>query len=121
MLNETPQQTKSTHRDTFTPTYRVLVILLLLGLLALQAFNQFNKSALTSACQVAIEKANIVISKQNALLSSQLNNYDKAVYKTASVDNINKQIFMANEFEFTALNMIAMQNAALLDVTTNCK
>ena len=101
--------------------YKIITIILLLVIAAMLTFNQFHKSSLTAECRTAISKANVVIADQNDILNSQLTGYQTAVYDTPSVDNIYKQILMANEFEFTALNMIAMQNAALLDITTNCK
>ena len=106
--------------DIGTPLYRTFVILLLLGIGLIQAFGLFRKSSLTLECQAAITNANIVITSQNDIIQGLQPEYEKAVYDNPEVTTIMQQTFRANEFEFTALQLIALQNAALLSIMTNC-
>ncbi len=99
----------------------MVIILILLGILCFQAFGLFYKSSLTAECQAAIATTDQVIAQQADLINSMHSAYEDAVYDNPSVDNIYKQIFIANEMEFDALSVIAVQNAALLEVTTKCK
>lgn len=107
-------------RDIFTPLYRAFVLVLLLGIVLIQAFGLFRKSSLTLECQAAITNANIVITSQNDIIQGLQPEYEKAVYDNPEVTTIMQQTFRANEFEFTALQLIALQNAALLSIMTNC-
>ena len=119
MTNETPPLPKP-RPDVFTPIYRVLTLLLLAGIGLILFFGLFYKSSLTSECQAAIAKANTVITSQTDIIQQLQTSYEKDVYNDSSVTTIYQQIFRANEYEFTALQIIALQNAALLEITTTC-
>jgi hypothetical protein len=106
--------------DIFTSTYRVLTLLLLAGIGLILFFGLFHKSSLSPECQAAIAKANTFIASNNSnwieLLSSDFKNYTLQ----AATKTIDEQILFPNEYEFTALRIIALQNTALLDITINC-
>ena len=81
--------------------YRSLVLVLLVVLILAVGANAFltftaNKESVAQAelCRQAVT---------NADLSGLLTNYQKAVYDNPSVDNINKQILMANEYQVVAI------------------
>ena len=120
MSDEIPQPPEPPHRDIFTPLYRVLTLVLLLGIALILVFGLFRKSSLTLECQAAITKANAVIISQNNIILNMQSDYKNAVYESPEVTTIMQQTFLANEFEFTALQVIALQNAALLDIMTTC-
>jgi hypothetical protein len=56
------------------------------------------------------------IANLTTLQTSLVSNYNTQVYHTSSVDNIYKQILMANENEFTMLNLIAQQNTVIMEL-----
>ena len=118
MSDEIPPNPKP--HDPFTPLYRAFILVLLLGIALILAFGLFRKSSLTLECQAAITHANIVITSQNDIIQGLQPEYEKAVYDNPAVTTIMQQTFRANEFEFTALHLIALQNAALLNIMTNC-
>ena len=120
MSDEISQSLKVPHRDIFTPLYRVLTLVLLLGIALILVFGLFRKSSLTPECQAAITKANAVITSQNKIILNLQSDYENAVYDNPAVTTIVQQTFYANEFQFTALQLIALQNAALLDIMTTC-
>jgi hypothetical protein len=120
MTNEFTRPANPPKRNLFTLTYRALVLFLLLSISMILTFGLFHKASLTPQCQAAINKANIVITSQNSLVQGLQSSYEKDVYNNPKVTTIVQQTFLANEYQFTALQMIAMQNAALLDITTTC-
>jgi hypothetical protein len=105
----------------FEKIYRIAVILLLVVAVAILGYGQLLKPSTPSGCKDAIAKAETVTNSQASIISGLQSDYETAVYNTASVDNINKQIFMANEYEFNAIQMIALQNSALLEIAANCR
>ncbi len=119
MSNEMPPLPNQ-HPDVFTPIYRVFTLLMLAGIGLILFFGLFHKSSLTTECQTAIAKANTVITSQADIIQKLQSNYEKDIYNDSSVTTIYQQIFRANEYEFTALQILALQNAALLDITTTC-
>jgi hypothetical protein len=119
MSNEIPPLSKP-HPDVFTPVYRILTLLLLAGIGLILFFGLFQKSSLTSQCQTAIAKANTVITSQVDTIQQLQSNYEKDVFNDSSVTTIYQQIFRSSEYEFNALQIIALQNAALLEITTTC-
>ncbi len=104
-----------------TKAYHAAVIVLLVIAVAILGYGQLKSPSTPSGCKDAIAKAEIVRNGQLNLITGLQDQYNNAVYHTDSVDNINKQIFMANEFEFNALQMIALQNSALLEIEANCR
>jgi hypothetical protein len=119
MSNEIPPLPQP-HRDIFTPIYHALTLVLLSGIALILAFGLFRKASLTPECQAAITKANVIITGQSDIIQGLQSSYEKDVYNNSKVETIQQQTFLANEYEFTALQMIAIQNAALLDITTTC-
>jgi hypothetical protein len=115
-INPTPQK-----RDTASPILLLFILLVLSGILLIQIYGLFTKSSLNPGCTAAIDRASILLDTQSTLISSNMNDYENAVYNSSSVDTIYQQTFLANEYQFVTLNWIAMQNAALLEITTNCK
>ncbi len=121
MTENIPAPAPSPRRDVFTPAYHILVLLLLLGILGAVVFGLFYQSLPSFECKAAIERANLVVENQIAILDDQRSEYSYAVYDNPDVETIYQQTFLANEYQFYALNLIAMQNSVLLDVTTNCR
>jgi cell division protein FtsL len=119
MSNENLQLSKQ-RPSVFTPIYRVLVLLLLAGIAIILSFSLFHKTSLAPDCEAAITKAQIIITSQSSIISDLQSSYQNAVYNNSKVTTIVQQTFLANEFEFNALQMIAMQNAALLEISTAC-
>jgi flagellar basal body-associated protein FliL len=106
--------------DVFTPIYRLIILLLLAGIVVILFFGLFKKSSLTSECKNAIAKANLVITSQTDIIQQLQHNYIDSVYNDSTVTTVNQQIFRANEYEFDALQIITLQNAALLEISTTC-
>ena len=106
--------------DVFTPIYRVLTLLMLAGIGVLLFFGLFQKPSLTSECRAAIAKANLVITSQMGIIQQLLPSYQESVYNDSSVTTVNQQIFRANEYEFNALQIMALQNASLLEISAAC-
>jgi hypothetical protein len=95
--------------------------MLLLAVIAfILAFNLFHKTSLTPTCQAAIDKANLVITGQMSAITGLDSGFTQAAFHDTTVTGIYQQIFIANQFEFTALQMIAIQNAAILEISTSC-
>jgi hypothetical protein len=118
MSGEIPPLSKQ-RPDVFTPIYRVLTLLLLTGIVLLLALSLFHKTSLTPECEAAIAKAQNVITSQSYIDLSD--KYVQAVYKDSKVTTITQQTFLANEFEFDTLDMLAIQNSALLEITIACR
>ncbi len=106
--------------DVFTPIYRVAALLLLAGIGVILFFGLFQKSSLTPDCQDAIAKSKLVINSQTDIIQQLQHKYIDSVYNDSTVTTVNQQIFRANEYEFDALQIIALQNAALLEISTTC-
>lgn len=108
----------------YRPIVLILLVVIAISLVAtIFVQNSYIKKVTTVSpeCQAAIISAKDISSRQMSVITSMMDGYNKAVYSNPQVDNINKQILMANEYEFTSLWMIAMQNSALLSVYANCQ
>ena len=95
--------------------YRPLIVVLLLvlvGVLALQTIPVFFR--LSSACNAARVQAKAV----TALGIPLITEYEAAVYDKA--ENINQQQFLAVEYSFVTLQVIAEQNEAIIGLLTAC-
>lgn len=108
--------------------FRPIVVILLAVLILTQLTSPLidrafleTTNAISENCQLALEKANTVVTNQSSVISNLMDDYDKTVYDNPNVDNIYQQTFMSNEFQLAALQVMALQNAALLDITLNCK
>lgn len=91
----------------FETFYRVSLLLLLLLILAVQSIGIANTVYRDLLCDVQKEK----FSRTMDALTSQ---YQTAVYDTPEVDNINKQMFIANEYQF-------INQQLLFELLTACR
>jgi hypothetical protein len=105
----------------FEKIYRISVLILLIVIVAILGYGQLVSPSTPSGCKNAIAKAEVITNNQSSIITGMQNDFSTAVYDTPSVDNIYKQIFTANEYEFNALQMIALQNSALLEIASNCR
>jgi hypothetical protein len=95
----------------------IAILLLVLILLQLPGFSQ-----LLSHIKQSEE---CILARQLAVSSSQLNlnfmdDYEDTVYGPG-VDNINQQIFRVSEYQYMALEKLALHQQALLRVITECE
>jgi hypothetical protein len=88
----------------------LMLIAALLGALAYSAL----VPQVSPECLAAIEAANSLPARGDILTE-----YNTAVYDRA--ENINQQIFMANEYQVMLLAIISEQQAALVNMTTACR
>ncbi|MCW5888497.1 MAG: hypothetical protein KIT07_10280 [Anaerolineales bacterium] len=96
--------------------YRVLVVVLLAAILAVQFL---PKDQISEGCAEAVAGGRAIVDRNATRLGNLLDEYQNAAYTEA--ENINHQIFFANEFQVIALVIISQQNAALLDVIASCQ
>lgn len=104
-IKEEPK--KKTPGARFETFFRVSLLLLLLLLLAVQAVGVANTVYRDLLCDAQKEKYERGV---NALYSE----YETAVYDTPEVDNINKQTFMAIEYQF-------MNQQLIFELLTACR
>ena len=84
----------------FEIIYRVLLLILLVGILSVQIINMNNEAKRRELCDVQLS----LVSKTIENMASE---YEKSVYNNPDVDNINKQLFMVNEYQFLSQQFIA--------------
>lgn len=104
-IKEEPK--KKTPGARFETFFRVSMLLLLLLILAVQAVGVANTVYRDLLCDVQKEKFSRTI---EALTSK----YETAVYDTPEVDNINKQILIATEYQF-------MNQQLIFELLTACR
>lgn len=97
--------------------YQPAILALLTAILIMQIITLATEGR-SSECKAAIEYAQTIIQEQPA--TNMVSEYQSAVYD-GGADNINQQIFLANEFNFMTLQKIDMQQGALLNITASCK
>ena len=96
--------------------YRPLVIFLLFaiaGLLVIQALPPAVMEV-SPECQAARNRLALTAELDIPVMSE----YSEAVYNSA--ENINQQIFLATEFNFVSLQIIANQQSAILEWLASC-
>ncbi len=98
---------KKTPGARFETFFRVSMLLLLLLILAVQAVGVANTVYRDLLCDVQKEKYERGV---NALYAE----YETAVYDNPEVDNINKQLLMANEYQF-------MNQQLIFELLTACR
>lgn len=115
-LNEPKKESHLFDRIT-----RILIVLLLVAVVSLQGYAFITRNDVSAACHNSINGAVALTGSQAPTIAGMFSDYQKAVYDNPNVDTLYKQIFTANEFEFTTLQLLALQNSALLDVAANCR
>lgn len=104
-IKEEPK--KKTPVSKFETFFRISMLFLLLLLLAVQVVSVANTVYRDMLCDVQKEK-------YERTVESLASKYQTAVYDTPEVDNINKQLFMANEYQF-------INQQLLMELITACR
>ena len=119
MTSEIPPVPKP-RPDVFTPIYRVLSLILLAGIGVILFFGLIQRPSLTPECKSALAKARLVIATEGDVIKQLAPNYEQSVYGDSAVTTVTQQLFRASEFEFNALQIMTLQNAALLEISATC-
>lgn len=96
--------------------YRPIILVLLVALVSLLAIQTVTSlSGPSDDCLSARNNAQTILSLSIPLITE----YESAVYDRA--ENINQQQFMATEFSFMTLQIIARQNESIIELLASCK
>jgi len=100
----------------------IITILLALILVAqgFSIFNSFKKDQINrkraSTYEERIEEAQNVLDDQRDIIFDLMTEYEDAVYNNPSVDRISEQQLLAEEFQLTVLQSIAIQNTQIIEL-----
>ena len=102
-------------------SYRTAVVALLAIITLAQAYILFEGLAteVSEECQAAVAEANVILEDRTGQMLEQLSGYEEAVYERAQ--NISEQTFLAAEFQFIALQSLALEHSALVNITAKCR
>ncbi len=92
-----------------TDLLKIVIVVLLALILAVQVWNIVGRITLQAKITSVTESFEI---QRTTLYDDFIN----ATYNTKSVDNINKQLLMANQFQLNYLSTLIEQNNAMLNV-----
>jgi len=96
--------------------YRPIVLVLMIALVSLLAIQTVpSLSAPSDDCLSARNNTKEILNLSIPLLTE----YESAVYDRA--ENINQQQFLAAEFSFMTLQLIAKQNEAIIELLAACQ
>lgn len=103
----------------FDKASRIIIIVLLTGILGMMVYNQVNTPVPSAECLAAIDQASTLLTSMSGEVGDTLNQYQTAAYDKA--ENINQQIFMANEYSLVNITLMAKYTEAMLEVQTACQ
>ena len=96
--------------------YRPIILVLLVALVSLLAVQTVTSfSSPSDDCLSARNNAQTILNLSIPLITE----YETAVYDRA--ENINQQQFLATEFSFITLQVIARQNESIIELLTSCR
>ncbi len=103
----------------------VLIILLLAAILGLQVYAMFPSlfaPVITPVgCQASIDAANKLVRQQHDIIGQLLDTYHADVYNNPNVTGAEQQLLMSAQYQVQALDILALQNEALLNIAAACK
>ena len=103
----------------FEKVSRIIIILLLSGILGVMVFEQVNTPTPSTECLAAIDEATMLVSTMKGEVGDTLTQYQTAAYDKA--ENINQQIFMANEYSLINITLMGEYIEAMLKIQTACR
>ena len=109
--NENESKTNKTNKDI-----RALLIIITALLIILVIIQVFPVKVKSAACKEALKQVEVFIATPLDFMDS----YENDVYGSG-VDNINQQIFRVGEYQYLALEKIALDERLLLQIITECQ
>jgi hypothetical protein len=93
-----------------------IIIALLAAILVSNIFMIVAAGGQSEEYQTAIDDAQALIQQQQSTIQSLFNDYESLAYNNPSVDRIAEQQLLAAEFQLEALQIIALQNAQIIEL-----
>ncbi|MEN6554463.1 MAG: hypothetical protein ABFC34_16455 [Methanobacterium sp.] len=116
-INETPSENHDQKTNKSSNKFLLVIICILLSVLVLiNSYQVFATRIQEDSYEKQVKEAQQLVESQNLLLGSMISDYDENVYDNQSVDNIYKQQFVASEYIFLTLQMIAKQNIQIINL-----
>ncbi len=106
--------------ETQRPKGYAAIVVLLVLILGILAFNTVESELdRQAAAQARVDRTEAVasaIQQQNELVRNLLDNYQAAAYENSGIDRITEQQLIAEEYQLTALQVLALQNMQILQM-----
>ena len=116
--NASQTMPKQTNKKNIWLPIIALLLAVILTFNILQYLNQSKQDQIASkragAYSERVDSALIHYESNQKVLDGLMDQYEKAVYDNATVDNIYKQQFQALEFNFITMQFIAQQNQEII-------
>ncbi|MDD5368133.1 MAG: hypothetical protein PHQ40_03530 [Anaerolineaceae bacterium] len=121
-----PLETQRTGRkQSYKPLLLTICLLLivLVGLTTYQAITNFQQNQIAAnraaSYQERVKAAQALADTQQTTILGLMDDYNKAAYKSSSVDRISEQQLIAAEYNLEALQVLAIQNSQVIQLLSN--
>jgi hypothetical protein len=119
---ETPSSAKNRN---YAPLLIFIAVLLtvMLSINAIQFVMTFQQNQITAqkaaTYEERVKNAQDLVTRQQAVISGLVDEYQKAAYQTPGVDRIAEQQLIAAESTLGALQILAIQNSQIIELLAN--
>jgi hypothetical protein len=116
----TPSATKPSRNYNALLIIIAALLLLLTALNAFQVITTYQQNRLSAERAAThaerVKAAEALVTRQQSVISSLMDDYQKAAYDNPAVERIAEQQLLASESTLAALQVIAIQNSQVLEL-----